>query len=160
MYYKFSRLAKFAIIFSITLTALVVLLHAYNIHRYIETNNLIFDKMDEMNVLRETAIRYLENEGIELLIGGEFSAAAGIIFGILTLFSLYKYSKENSFAFAIISSFLCLLTSFISGLLLFYVILSGKSEIPVEIDEREFKNQWESFISQKSRENINTKKME
>ena len=153
MYHKFSKLAKFSIIFSIVLTSSVIIYHGYNVHRMIQTNRLIFDKMEEKKVLRETAIQYLENEGAELFLGDEFLTIAGIILGILALFSLYKYSMENGFFFAIAASFLCLFTTFISGLLLFFVIFSGKSEIQVESGERTFKTAWERFINKKSGEN-------
>ena len=111
--------------------------------------------MAQRKVLRETAIRFLEDDGVKLLLGGEFETLTGIVLGPMALFSLYYFSKENSFFFAMAASFFCLLTTFISGLLLFYIILSGKSEISVKIGERTFNNQWERYISKKSRENNN-----
>jgi len=135
------------------LTASSLIVHGYNLYRIIETNRMIFDEMDRENVLRETAIDYLEKRGTDLFLGGEFATLVGLFFGLPALFSLYMFSKENSFFFAIAASFLCLVTTFISGLLLFYVIFSGKSERYVAVGDRIFNSEWEKYISEKSREN-------
>ncbi len=152
MYYKFSRLAKFTIVFTMILNTAVILLHSFNTYRMIESNKLIIAKMEELNVLRDTAIRYLQREGHDLFVGGEFATLAGIVLGLLALFSLYKFAQDNSFFFAIAASFFCLLTTFVGGLLLFYVIFSGKSEVAIESEERTYRSQWEQFISRKSNE--------
>jgi hypothetical protein len=152
MYYRFSKLSRFSIVLNLVLTVVVLLIHSFNIYRIIDSNKLIYAKMEEMNVLRETAIRYLEREGYNLFVGGEFATFAGVALGFLALFSLYKYAKDNSSFFAFAASFLCLVTSFVGGLLLFYTILSGKSERAVDSGARHYRNEWERFISRRSSE--------
>jgi len=152
MYYRFSGLARFTILFSFLLTASALIIHGYNLCRMIETNQMIFEEMARENVLRVTAIDYLERRGVNLFLDGELTTLTGIIFGLLALFCLYMFARDNSFFFAIAAAFFCLITTLISGLLLFFVIFSGKSEKSVGSGKRTFNSDWEKYISEKSRE--------
>lgn len=151
MYFRFSKLARFAILFSFALTLAAMAYHGVNLRRMVETNRLIFAEMERTGSSREIAIDSLEKQGVTLYIGGEFSALTGIVLGPLALFLLYQYSRGNSFFYAMAASFFCLLTSFVGGLLLFYVIFSGKSERAVKPGEREYRSQWEKYISEKAK---------
>lgn len=153
MYYRLSKLAKAIIIVNIVLTLTVAIIHGYNSHRIEVSNEKINEVMDEKKVIRDTAIRILENEGEELFIDQEFTTYFGMFISILTLILLYKYAKGNEFFFAFSAALCSLLTSFVGGLLLFYVILSGKSEINGKREGFSLNDEWEKYIHQKSNSN-------
>lgn len=125
-------------------------MHGYNIHRLNESNEIINNLMEEEQVIRVTAIRMLERDGVELFIDEEMTTYFGIAVSSLTLFLLYKYAKNNGFFFGFFAALFSLLTSFIGGLLLFYVMFSDKSERSGKSDSRSLKNEWEKFIHNKS----------
>ncbi|MBM7613862.1 hypothetical protein [Alkaliphilus hydrothermalis] len=149
MYYRFSKFAKTIIIVNVVLTLAVALIHGYNIHRIKESNEKIFNVMQEKKVIRDTAIRMLENEGEELFINQEFTTYFGMCVSIFTLLLLYKYAKSNGFFFGFLVAISSLFTSFVGGLLLFYLILSGKSEIAGKKERFTYKNDWEKYIHKK-----------
>lgn len=150
MYYRFSKLAKAIIIINVVLTLAVAVIHGYNIHRINVSNQKIVKVMQENKVIRDTAIRMLEREGEELFIDKELTTYFGMFFSILTLFLLYKFTKDNGFFFGISAAFTSVFTSLIGGFLLFYVIFSGKSEIGGKRQGYSFKDEWEKFIHKKA----------
>lgn len=154
MNYKLSKLARAIIIFNVALTLIVASFHGYNVTRINETNNKIQAFMAEKQVIRVTAIRMLEREGVELFLGDEFITFAGLFLCLLTLFLLYRYAKTDGFFYGFFAAFFGLLATFIGGLMLFYVILSGKSETGE--NKQEFtikKDDWEKYIFKKSQKN-------
>lgn len=91
----------------------------------------------------------LRQEGVDLFIDEEFTTYFGIFISIVSLILSYIYAKNNTFfsSFALATS--SLFTSFIGGFLLFYVILSGKSEIESNNNKHGLRNNWERFIHEK-----------
>lgn len=152
MYYKFTKLARFAIVFSVVLTLVALVFHVVNIGKIIESNKLIYAKIEEAQVARDTAIRYLQEEGRDLFVGNEFITISGAILCVLALFSLTRFAKDNGFFFAIASSFLCLITTLVSGLLLFFLLFTDRNEKESDKRERHYQNSWERYISEKSKE--------
>lgn len=156
MDYRLSKLAKTIIIINIVLTIAIAIIHGYNIHRIEVTQEKILTVMEEMKVNRDEAIEILEHEGEELFIHKELTTYFGIFSSILTLFLLYKFSKGNGFFFAFAAAFCSLVTSFVGGLLLFYVILSEKGEIKGRKQRFSLKDEWERFIHKKAITTDNT----
>lgn len=150
MYYKFSKLMKTIIIFNIVLTLIIGITHGYNIHRINETNEIIVNAMEEQNVSRETAIRRLLKDGEKLFLGQELATFFGVFISITTLFLLYKYSKNSGFFWGFFAALCAVFTSFIGGFLLFYVILSGRSETGGNNETYSLRNEWEKSIHKKS----------
>ncbi len=150
MYFRFSKLAKNIIIINVVLTLLIGAYHGYNIHRLNETEEIIATAMEEQNVNRDTAIRRLLNDGEELFLGQEFTTFFGVFATFTTLILLYGYSKTNGFFFGFFAAFSAVFTTFIGGMLLFYLILYGKSEKSGSDDIFSLKTNWEQYIHNKS----------
>ncbi len=153
MYYKFSKFAKTIIIINVVITIMIGIMHGYNAHRINETNEMINNFMEEEQVLRVTAIRLLENEGAKLFLNQELTTYFGIFVTFLTLLLLYKFAKHNGFFFGFFAAFSSMFTSLIGGLLLFYLLFSGKSETDGKKGGYSFKDEWEEFIHKKSDDN-------
>jgi len=119
-------------------------------YRINETNDKIIAVMEEKSYARESAIRLLERQGEELYLGGEFSTYVGMISSITSIFLLYNFARQNDFMWAFSSAFFCFLTSFFGGLLLFYIIFTGKSERKTRKKSVSLKTDWERSIHDKS----------
>ncbi len=152
MYYKFSKMAKTIIIINVILTLIVGSVHVYNAHRLKESNEIILNYMEEHQVIKNTAIRLLENDGVELFINYELTTYFGIVMTVLTLFMLYKFGKNNGFFFGFFAAVFSVFTSLIGGLLLFYLMFSGKSEVKGNSGAYSLRNEWEKFIHSKGSE--------
>lgn len=150
MDYRFSKFAKRIIYFNALLTLFIGAFHCYNVYRMKVSNDKILAAMEASNVTRDTAIRMLERAGESLFINKELTTYFGIIVSIATLVLLYQFAKNNGFFFAISAAFCSMFTSLIGGLLLFYLIFSGKSEVAREKGQRKAGNSWESYIHEKS----------
>jgi len=153
MYYKFSKLAKAIIILNVVLSIVIGTMHVYNVHRLNESNEIIQTFMEENKVIKNTAIRMLEKDGVELFYDKEFTTYFGVLVSFLSLFLLYKYGKDNGFMFGFFAAFFGVFTSLIGGMLLFYVMFSGKSETNQYRQVTSIKNEWEKFIHNKSNDN-------
>lgn len=156
MYYKFTKLTKTIIIFNIVLTILIGLTHGYNVHRLKASNERINEYMVEEKVFRPTAIRRLRDDGENLFIDKEFTTFFGVIVSILSLILLLKYAKHNGFMLGFFAAFFCVFTSLLGGMLLFYILFSGKSEIHGKVlsnkkrQKSSLKGGWEEYIHDKS----------
>jgi len=149
MHPKLSILMKRAIIFNVILTLFVLTVHIYYLGRIIESNNLINSVMEEKQVIRDTAIRMLEKEGIEIIIGDGITHPYGVLMCIITLTLLYMYSKNNEFFPGFFAAFCGVFTTVLGGFILFYVFLSLKSEkVPGKINISA--NKWQKYIHEKS----------
>ncbi|MBI9011221.1 MAG: hypothetical protein JEZ08_03255 [Clostridiales bacterium] len=153
MYYKFSKSAKAIIILNVVLCLVIGIMHSYNVHRLNESNEIIYNYMEENNVIKETAIRLLEKDGVELFVGKEFTTYFGVLVSFLSLILLYVYGKHNGFIVGFFAAFFCVFTSLIGGMLLFYIMFSGKSETTQYRQVTSIKNEWEKFIHNKSSNN-------
>ena len=149
MNYRLSKLARIIIIINIVLTLTIAIIHIYNVHRIEVTNEKIYKVMDEKKVVRDTAIRILEKEGEKLFINQEIFTYFGLFVSILTLILLYKFAKSNGFFFGFFAALSSFITSFVGGLLLFYVIFSEKSEINRKRKGYSLKDEWERYIHKK-----------
>lgn len=157
MHCRFSKLAKAIIIINVLLTISGAIINGYNVYRIEETNTKIVKFMEENKVIRATAIRMLEKDGEELFINTGSTAYIGVFLSILTLFLLIKYSKYNGFFFGFSAAICGVFTTFVGGLLLFYVILSGKSEIGGKRKRYSLKDEWEEYINERSNKIYTTK---
>jgi len=150
MNYRLSKLAKTIIIINIVLTIILAGIHSYNVYRYTVTNNMIYEVIAEQDVDRETAIEILELDGEKLLLGGEIWAGFGLVVTLMVLALLYKYATTNGFLWGMFAATTCVFSTFIGGFLLFYVILSGKSEHNNKPEPSLPRNDWEKFIHEKA----------
>jgi hypothetical protein len=149
-YYNFSKSAKWIIAFNIVITLAVLALHFYNVYRISETNAAIAEWMAKTNETRKSAIYSLEREGVELFLNQEMSTYWGIFMCLLTLGLSYVFARYNGFFVGFSLATASTLSSLVGGLLLFLVLLSGKSETEVRKRKREFKDTWEEFVHHKS----------
>ena len=150
MYYKFSKSAKAIIILNVILAIVIGGIHGYNVHRLNESNEIINTYMEENKVIKNTAIRLLEKDGVELFYGKEFTTYFGVLVSFLSLILLYFYAKNNGFFVGFFAAFFGAFTSLIGGMLLFYIMFSGKSETSQYRQVTSIKNEWEKFIHTKS----------
>lgn len=146
---RLSKLAKIIIILNIVFTLIIGTVHGYNNHRINETNDKIYQVMDEKDISRYAAIEFLEAEGEELFIGGEFSVYYGFFMTFASLILLYSFAKYNGFLLGFFTAGVCLFTSFVGGILLFYVILSEKSQIYGKSNAYSLNTEWERSIHRK-----------
>lgn len=153
MDHKLSKLMKNIIILNVILALIILGIHSYNVFRIEETNNTLVSYMEEHGVIKSTAIYRLEREGVDLFLDKELTTYFGVSISLLSLISLYKFGKHNGFIKGFFAATCCFFTSFIGGLLMFYIILSGKSQISsVERHPQKFtfKNEWEKYIHNRS----------
>jgi len=147
---RLSKLMRTVIILNVVITFIAIAIHGYHMYWSYESNNQIVRVMEEKQVIRETAIRILEKEGVELFIPQGMSYYFGIFISLLTLFLLYVYSQTNGFFAGFFAAFCAVFTSFIGGFLLFYVFFSGKSERIPGNSDYSIKNKWQTYIHKKS----------
>jgi len=147
---RLSKLAKITIVINIVLAIIIGSIHTYNVYRIKETNDIILEKMAEKNVIRDSAIYLLEQEGVDLFLGQELTTIFGLFASLLSIFLLIMFAKNVSFFYGFGAAFTGVFTSFLGGFALFYVLLSGKSEINISSERQSFKNDWEKFIYNKS----------
>ncbi len=132
MHYKFSKLAKKIIIFNLVLTLIVLAVHVYNFNQIKQTNNKIYQVMTEKQVNRETAIWLLEKAGEDLFLGDELFTLFGMISSVAVFLFSYFFARNFNHLAGFAAAICSLLTSFIGGLLLFYLLFSGKIGITQE----------------------------
>lgn len=151
MNHKLAKSTRIIIIFNVLILIAAMMFHGHNVYKIKITNDTIHAKMAEEKVIRDTAIRMLKRDGVELFLGDEFATFSSLILIVVTLILLFKYSKTNLFFFGFGSAFFSLLTTFVGGLLLFYIILSGKSETGENMKDIWIqKDYWEKYIHNKS----------
>ncbi len=106
--------------------------------------------MEENKIIRDTAIRMLEKEGVDLYLPTGLAYTYGITISIATLIVLYIYSRSNSFLTGFLAAFFAIFTTYRGGLLLFYVFFSGKSETIPQQNKLFIRNNWEKYIHDRS----------
>ncbi len=126
MHYKFSKLAKKMIILNLVLTLVVLAIHVYNFTQIEKTNNKIHQVMVEKQVNRDTAIWLLEKADAELFLGDELFTLFGMVSSAAVFLFSYFFAKNFNHLAGFGAATSSLLTSFIGGLLLFYLLFSGK----------------------------------
>lgn len=146
---KFSKLMRTAIIINVIITIIALVTHGYYIYRTFETNNQIVQVMEEKQVIRETAIRYLVKEDADLYFPRSITEFSGVIISLVTLAALYIYTQTNGFLSGFMAAFCAVFTSYFGGFLLFYVLLSGKSEIKPKSENPMIRNRWQMYIHEK-----------
>lgn len=153
MDHKLSKLMKNVIILNVVLTLIILAIHSYNVYRIEETDKIIQTYMTENKVIRDTAIYRLERKGVDLFLNQELTTYFGVIISTLSLFLLITFGRKNGFIIGFSAATSCFFTSFIGGLLMFYIILSGKSQVGSTggvNGKLTFKNDWERYIHNKS----------
>ncbi len=150
MYHRFSNLTKKVIVFNIIISILISGFHMYNAYKLSESNKVIQAYMSENNVLRNTAIKRLKNDGVELVHDKEMATYFGICMCFLAILTLYKFSQSNEFFVGFFSGIFLLLSSLIGGFLIFYLLFSGKTEKSVNLKKLSIRNEWEEFIHKRS----------
>ncbi|MBI9014808.1 MAG: hypothetical protein JEZ08_21440 [Clostridiales bacterium] len=143
---RLSKLMRRVIILNVVITLIAFAIHGYYLYRVFESNDQIVRVMQDKQVIRETAIRMLEKEGVKLHIGDGVTINFGIFISITTLVLLYIYSQTNGFFAGFFAALCAVLTTYIGGLLLFYVFLSGKSEMNRRNSGYSIKNKWQKYI--------------
>ncbi len=148
MHFKLSKLARIIIIINVILSLSMAAFSGDRIIKMTETQNKIESVMYENDLKREDAIILLEGQGEELFIGGEFFGYYSMFMSIISLILLYIYAKYNN-VIGFITALTCVFTTFVGGFLLFYVILSGKSETKAKPKEYKYKDDWSHFMHEK-----------
>ena len=92
---------------------------------------------------------------MDLFLNQELTTYFGIFVTILTLILLYKFGKHNGFFYGFFAAFSGMFTTLIGGILLFYLLFSGKCEVNGNNTGYSFKDEWEDFIHKKSDTNNN-----
>ena len=106
--------------------------------------------MEENDVSRDTAILELTHAGEELFIGGEFGVYYGLTISGIAIVMMLAFARKNGFFLGFLTALVCTFTTFIGGLLLFYVILSGKSQIDIDPNKISLRNDWEKFVHKRA----------
>lgn len=150
MHKRFTKTMRMVLILNIIFTIIAFGIHCYYITRIQDTHNQITAKMDEMGVIRQTAIRMLEREGADLFFGRGLSAYFGVSISGLTLFLLYKYSKTNGFFYGFGAAYFGTMTTFVGGLILFFMLFTNRAEQDYELRNITFKSKWQQFIHRRS----------
>lgn len=143
-----SKFGRAVIIINVVLTLIAFSIHGYNAYRLHESNQIILETMEEYQINRDIAIRTLVRNGEDLYLGGGMSYF-GMFTAILTLYLLRQFYKSHGFFFGFFAAFCGFFTSYIGGILLFYALFSGKSEIGGTESGYSFRNEWEDFIHKK-----------
>jgi hypothetical protein len=149
MNYRLSKLARTMIIINVLFTLLIGSIHVYHAYQFSLTDDKISAVIAAYDVDREKAIDMLVADGEELFLGGELATAVGIIVCLFSLALLAIYGRTSGFFWGFFAATTGVFTSFIGGFLLFYVILSGKSEITKHNHKGEKvfpQNDWQKFI--------------
>lgn len=149
-YFNFSKPAKWIVTINVIITLAVLALHFYNVYRISETNAVIAEWMARTNETRRSAIHSLQREGVELFLNPVPTIFLGIFVCFLTLGLSYSFARYNGFFVGFFLATTSTISSLVGGLLLFLVLLSGKSETEGPKRKREFKDTWEEFIHHKS----------
>ncbi len=155
MHYKFSKFARKVIVFNVILTALVFLVHCYNLNSIMQTNAKIHQVIDERMVSREEAIDYLLERGEDLFLGDEFYTLFGILSSCAALLFSYLFARSYNYIHGSVAALTSLLTTFFGGLLLFYLMFSGKAgdvNYADNIADRAPKSDWETFLHNRNRD--------
>ncbi len=153
MHYKFSKFAKRIIVINLILTLIVLAVHVYNFNRIRQTNSKIHQVMTERQVRREKAIQLLEERGEVLFLGDEMFTLFGMISSLAVFLFSYFFARNFNHLAGFAAAVSSLLTSFIGGLLLFYLLFSGKISITKEQRDalaKEPKNDFESWLSNRN----------
>lgn len=143
---RLSKQARIIVIVNCVLIVLLSMYHIYNAYQIKTTADKIDVVMVERSVSRELAIDILEKSGEDLFLGNEFSTYFGLLMILVSSFVLYQFSLKNGFFLGILAGFCLLFTTFIGGFLLFYIILSGKSQNDELKAKYALRNDWEKFI--------------
>ncbi len=149
MHYKFSKFAYKVIIFNVILTVLVLLIHLYNLNSIMQTNAKIHQVINEKMINREEAINYLLERGEDLFLGDEFYTLFGILSSSAALLFSYLFARSYNYVYGSLAALTSLLTTFLGGLLLFYLMFSGKAgdvNYAENIVDRAPKSDWETFL--------------
>jgi|LGVF01.2.fsa_nt_gb hypothetical protein len=146
---RLSKLMRTVIVINVVITLMALAIHGYYIHRTFETNDHIIRVMQEKKVIKETAIRLLEKEGVDLYFPRSITEFSGVVISIVTLVVLYVYSQTNGFMAGFMAAFCAVFSTYIGGFLLFYVFLSGKSERIPNSNKSFTRDEWQIYIHEK-----------
>lgn len=154
MHFRLSKFGRAVIIINIVLSIIMIGFNSYNVHRLKESNAMIQAVAEEHQVARDTAIRWLKRDGVDLFIDQEFPTFSGIFLSVMTLFLIYVYSRSNGFYVGFFAAFCALFSSFIGGALLFYALFSGRTENHHVETEYTPTSEWEKYFdSQNNKSN-------
>ncbi len=154
MHYKFSKFAHKVIIINVILTVLVLLIHFYNLNSIMQTNAKIHRVIDEKMLSREEAIEYLQECGEDLFLGDEFYTLFGILSSCAALLFSYLFARSHNYVYGSLAALTSLLTTFLGGLLLFYLMFSGRAgdaNYAEKIADRVPKSDWEAFLHNRNK---------
>lgn len=146
---RLSKLMKNVIILNVILTVIAMGVHSYNIYRTYETHGHITRMMEEKQVIRDTAIRMLEKEGVDLYLG--FSTGLFAMCNcIAAMFVIYFYSQNSDFLSGFFAAFFSIFANLIGGFLFFYVFFSLKGEQLIKSNNYSDDSEWKIYIHNKA----------
>ncbi len=126
MYSRFSKAGKIIVLINIILTVGMLGFHSYNMVRMKKTEQKINNYMEQNKVIKETAIRELKKNGEDLFLGDEFFTLFGFICSVASLILSFVFIKNGGGVIAVILAVTSLLTSLVGGLLILYMLFTGK----------------------------------
>lgn len=147
MHHRLSKTMKKIIFFNLIIILILLCFHVYNVYRVSKSNDIIKAYMLEHSTDRNTSIRYLIRDGVDIVVDGGFFSLFGIFSSIVSIYYTNRYIKSNLIHHGIMSALFSFFTNFFGGLVLFYFILSGKSESHHKNDnDIKEKDEWGSWL--------------
>lgn len=154
MYYRFSKLSKTVIIINIILSIILIAYHSVNVVKSVESYKLVEEYQLEYKVDFETAVKELTEQGETLLIGALYFSIVYIVYCIIAILLLRRYAMKNGFAAGFIAAIMCLFSSFIGGLMMFYVFFSSRREVSHRSRPYMGYDKWTRFIHKRAEEDV------
>ncbi len=154
MHYKFSKFAKNIIVICLLLSALALAVGIYNGYRVKSTSEQIHQVMTEEKVNREMAIMILTDRQVDLFLGDEFYVFFGMIAALAALVFLTLFARTYNYVFGLSAGLFCLLSTFVGGLLIFYLLFSKKMGNALAADQlsgQRVKDDWETWVQNRSK---------
>lgn len=146
-----SKLAIYIAIANIILSLGVMVWHGTTIQKSRETHLKIITVMDEKNVTRSSAIKILEENGEELFLDPDVHAYIGFLISILAIALIGIFLRSGRFYVGILGSAAGVFSTVIGGVLLFYVLFSGKYELERSGLPYKPSDNWGKYLNKRSK---------
>lgn len=146
---ELSRLMKTAIIINIFLILIASSIHAVKIYEIYDTNAKIVALTEEHNFTRDTAIRMLQDQGVE--IDMNFSSAIfSFCICIAAIFASVFYYRNPGFLSGFLACFFGVFATYVGGFILFYLFFSGRSEKRFKDNRFSGGSGWQRYLHERA----------
>ncbi len=126
-YYKYSKLTRFTVIFNMIYAIGSLIYYSYQHMLISASEKMILAYMRENGVIRDTAIRALQNSG-EVLHFSTANVVVGINLAIACIILLLFFRKNNAFLLVMVTALACTLLNFVGGAFLFFLMFTNRLE--------------------------------